>query len=248
MSRQTNGESESPVATSVERMLRLPSDFVSSLLLDADDWSFVVKAHALLESCLNMITARYIAREHDHYRGEIMDVVSRLNTSDTRCGKIAFLRAFGVLDHEAIKAIRRLSEIRNQLVHDISNVAFSFSTHVAVMNKDQLKSEFRTFHQMSKSDAIDDADLAAFSDDPRTIINSSVQSLLGDVIVAVWIAESDERVLAMIRRAEGLIINETEEVLTPDEVNERAMKLVMEWLEEATPPENRDEDSSDATT
>lgn len=102
------------------KSLGVAPTFFDDLLKKGDDWTFVIKSHALLEAAL--IHLLLIELE----RPELADVLSKLETSDTRTGKIALVKALKLLDEHHRRFIRTLSELRNGLIHDVRNTSFSF--------------------------------------------------------------------------------------------------------------------------
>ena len=87
-------------------------------LLDEDDWSFVIKLHALFESaCAHLLLF--------HFREpELAGVFGRLELSNKTTGKIAFLAALKLVGKGSRRYIAALSELRNELVHDVRNTEF----------------------------------------------------------------------------------------------------------------------------
>ena len=121
-----------------ERRLGLPEGFYSKLLQE-DDWSFIVKLNALFEgACTHVITTRLQAPE-------LADAFAQLDFANTKYGKVALLRSLGAISSEQATALRALAELRNALVHDISNVSFSFPSYVAGLDANQLKSLVKNF-------------------------------------------------------------------------------------------------------
>lgn len=106
------------ILQALEKDLGLPPGFCVRLN-EEDDWSFVIKLHALLESAASHFLTRAIGRE------ELADIFTRIAMSDKRTGKIAFIRQLNLLPVGHTKFIEGLSEIRNQVVHQIANVEFS---------------------------------------------------------------------------------------------------------------------------
>jgi hypothetical protein len=117
----------------LQKKLGLPGDFFKNLMIH-DDWSFVIKLHALIEaSCTSLII--YHLDEP-----ELVPIISRLETSNGDIGKLAILKALGLLSENYRKYIRSLSQLRNRLAHNVSNCDFSLSAYVAGMDSNQLKS------------------------------------------------------------------------------------------------------------
>jgi hypothetical protein len=103
-------------------------------LLEEDDWSFVIKLHAVFEAALSRLICKQIGKDG------LLDIISRLDTSNTSCGKLAFAKALGYIEDEERKFIRNLSELRNSLVHNISNSSFQFSEYLSQLDDKRAKS------------------------------------------------------------------------------------------------------------
>lgn len=111
----------------LERGFDLGRGFLVSLVTQDSDWSFVIKAHALLEAATTQVLA-----QHFGFR-ELADVLSELPQSDTRLGRVAFMRALGLLEQDEIQFLRKFSELRNKLVHDVHNTRFAFVDYLATL-------------------------------------------------------------------------------------------------------------------
>ena len=123
----TSTDSTSEIIKAVTATLTsigLSEDFFNGLLNQGNDWTFIIKSHALLESA---ITHLIVA---DLDRSELAPIVSNLEMSNTKVGKVAFTKELGLLTKDYRSFIRNLSELRNQLVHDIRNTAFSFISSI----------------------------------------------------------------------------------------------------------------------
>lgn len=125
---------ERPIAE-IENQLGLPTGFLRGLYNHEDDWSFVIKAHAFLEAALTHLLADHLGKE------DLLPVFAYLETSNVRTGKLAFVKAFDLLDKGARRFIHTLSELRNDLVHEVSNVGFNFATYVGNLS-DKERKEF----------------------------------------------------------------------------------------------------------
>ena len=123
----------------LEQLLKsigLASDFFEQLRNESD-WAMVIKLHAIFEAVL----ADLIAKRLD--KPELRTAVSHLDFNHTKAGKVVFAHQLGLLHKQHTTFLRGLSELRNQLVHNIKNVSFSFVTYVSGLSKSELK-EFRT--------------------------------------------------------------------------------------------------------
>jgi len=123
---------ERPIAD-IETQLGLPAGFLLSLYAHEDDWSLVIKSHAFLEAALTHLLADHLGKD------DLVPVFAYLETSNVRTGKLAFVKAFDLLDKGARRFIHTLSELRNDLVHEVSNVNFKFEAHVAQLSERERK-------------------------------------------------------------------------------------------------------------
>ena len=98
----------------LEVNLGLKQGFFESLDSDDEnDWSFVIKAHALAEAAVSHLLTEAVKRP------ELSDLFSRLDMSNKTTGKAAFVKALGLLGEEERRFVSAFSELRNRLVHDV---------------------------------------------------------------------------------------------------------------------------------
>ena len=100
--------------TQYEGQLGVPAGFILGLLVEADDWSFVLKLHGVLEGALNKKLLELIGRpalEQPFRRLQMRTMIS-------------FAEALEAMSGKSVSFLEGLGELRNQLVHDVSNVAF----------------------------------------------------------------------------------------------------------------------------
>ena len=122
-----NGDSIDSAAQAVSLALGLSKNFVHQLRDVDDDWSFVIKCHALMESALTLLLSEAFGRP------EIRKVLAGVDTSQ----KLDMCSQMSLFDKAQRGTMRYLSKLRNKLVHNVDQVEFSFSTHLA--NKDVAK-------------------------------------------------------------------------------------------------------------
>lgn len=102
-------------------------------LKDADDWSFIIKLHALFEAaCTHLLLFHF-------KEPNLTGLFSRLELSNKTIGKTAFLGKIGLLEKENRSFISSLSEIRNSLVHDVRNSQFSLPDMVTGLEASVIK-------------------------------------------------------------------------------------------------------------
>ena len=106
----------------IEKDLTIPKGFFWSLLKE-DDWSFIIKLHSLIEAAVTQLLLKEIARP------ELENVFANIELSNSRAGKMVFLKDLGLLKPYH-RYVRVLSEIRNDFVHNISNVKVSLKEYL----------------------------------------------------------------------------------------------------------------------
>ena len=121
-----------------EQCLGLPKGFYDALLKE-DDWSFVVKLSALFEAaCTHILVKRLDAPE-------LKDSIAELDHGNSKYGKITLLKKLGAISTEQSTVLRTLATLRNDLVHDVKNVEFSFGEYVALRNPQQTDNLVKSF-------------------------------------------------------------------------------------------------------
>lgn len=130
---------------SVEDAVRLLEDELSikrgflEALFQEDDWSFIIKSHAFLEAAMSH--ALVVATNAP----ELQSIYSRLEFSNGRTGKVAFGKALGLIESDENRLLRQFSELRNRLVHDVTNVQFDLDEHVRSLDGNQLEQFARAY-------------------------------------------------------------------------------------------------------
>lgn len=121
-----------------EAKLGLPHGFYDRLLKE-DDWSFVIKLSSLFEgACTHVLSARL-------NRPELDDAFANIDMANSKFGKIVMLKALGAINPEQFNILKALVEHRNKLIHNISNVSFSFDAFIESIDKNKLKSIITLF-------------------------------------------------------------------------------------------------------
>ena len=165
------------LSTQFENELHLPEGFMSELLRE-DDWSFVIKTHALVEAAISHQLASALDER-------LLPVFRNLELSDKRVGKIMFVEALGLLEKGSKTFVHKLSELRNFLAHDIRNVDFSFANHVKSLDRNQRNSFHEAIVAFSTPEskkqwlknARDDPKIAIWLSTIRIVVFSSITSM-----------------------------------------------------------------------
>jgi hypothetical protein len=108
-------------------------------LLHEDDWSFVIKLHAVFEAVVTHLLTYHFQEE------SLADLFARLELSNKTTGKIAFMKAIGWMGKDNRRYISSLSELRNALVHDVRNCSFDLKEMVSKYSEKELKAFTVTF-------------------------------------------------------------------------------------------------------
>ena len=106
------------------KQLGLSSHFVLDILRE-DDWSFVIKTHALMEAAVTTAIRHRLADL------SIDGFLGRLQLR--RCLELA--EELQAIDAQLLTRIRFFSQIRNEIVHDVTKCSFSFAKYLS--NQDQ---------------------------------------------------------------------------------------------------------------
>ena len=138
---------------------------------DENDWSFIIKLHALVEA-----TVSHLLTEQLH-RPELAELFARLDISNKTTGKAAFVELLALLDKPERRFMSSLSELRNKLVHDVRNVGFDLTRHIDNLSKEQRNAFLNNFNLLSTEITDDVRNL--FRHDPRQALWYSGMAFLG---------------------------------------------------------------------
>ena len=111
-----------------------PTDTLAALILQ-DDWSLVIKGHALVEGAVSYMLSSILDKR-------LRRVLSMLELGREGTGKLEIAKALAVLTKGERTFIRTLSQLRNALAHDVRYLAFTFEEHLKSLDKQQRKAFF----------------------------------------------------------------------------------------------------------
>ncbi len=114
-----------------------------------DDWSFVIKAHAFFEAAFTHLLLALTEKD------ELEDVFSCLELSSATTGKLAFAISLGALNDDERRFVRKFSELRNLLVHNVGQVDFDLKAYVDNLDKNQRKSFIKTYSYFAGGEAFE---------------------------------------------------------------------------------------------
>ena len=101
--------------------LELPAGFLTNLLLEESDWSFIVKAQAILETAVTSLLVAHLGRP------ELEDVIAEQLEMSQR---IKMLSALHLCSPEQREMMRRLGNLRNKLAHTAQGTLFSLPEYL----------------------------------------------------------------------------------------------------------------------
>jgi hypothetical protein len=109
--------------------LQLPENTTFGIL-DGDDWSFVIRSHAVIEGLVSALLA-------SHLDPKLVPLFDRLELGDVDSGKLAFTKVLGLLSSDQRRFISLLSSLRNKLAHNPKYLSFDFDVHFESLDKNQ---------------------------------------------------------------------------------------------------------------
>src|SRR6185369_4595310 len=113
-------ETVEPLTGQLQRALGIPNGFLDGLG-DDEDWAFVIKIHALMESSVNHQIIAALKEDR------LKKFVARLDTSNSASGKLAIVKALDLLPPKLQKFMTGFSTLRNTFVHDAKHLAYSIN-------------------------------------------------------------------------------------------------------------------------
>lgn len=122
----------------LEQGIGLQNGFFGRLVSE-DDWSFIIKIHALYEAAVTKLITEKVGKD------SLESFFSRLELGDRSRGKLRLLKDLRLLDDEERKFIYALSEIRNDFVHDVRNTNANLITYLEALSSEKRKHYVDTF-------------------------------------------------------------------------------------------------------
>jgi hypothetical protein len=124
----------------IETELELPNGFTKSFI-KLDDWTFVVKGWAYVESILELLVWSKI----DHMPLEFRKVISRIDSGNMKTGKLAFAKALLLIGPKEWKFLQSFCELRNRVAHGIGDIQFDFIGFISSQEDKDKKEFFKKF-------------------------------------------------------------------------------------------------------
>lgn len=134
------------VVHEMEKELGLTIGFFEKLLKE-DDWSFIIKLNALIETAVVFLLVKAIGG-----KDELKEIFSLLELNNKQTGKVAFLKKMKLLNKESRRFISTLSGIRNKFVHNIKNLDNTLKNYVVNLDKNKKNEFIKGVSLIKKSD------------------------------------------------------------------------------------------------
>lgn len=126
----------------LEQSIGIKEGFFNNLLQE-DDWSFIIKLHALYEAAISDLITERIGQS------ELKDFIDNLELGGPK-GKMRMAQNLGLLSGKEIAFIQKLSEIRNKFVHHIKNTSVNLESYLAKESDKYFKILIYTDKEMIK--------------------------------------------------------------------------------------------------
>ena len=108
-------------------------------LLKEDDWSFIIKIHALYEAAITSLILNKLGQP------TLENFISKLELGDRNRGKLKLSKELDLLGSDERKFIYALSEIRNSFVHNVNNTYVDLGQYFNNLSKEKRTHYINTF-------------------------------------------------------------------------------------------------------
>lgn len=143
--------------------LKESSEFLCKLV-EQDDWSFVIKLHAYIETIITQLIISTLDEP------KLEKFVKRLPLSENYSGKIGIIKDLELLSSEKQKFIRWFSELRNNLVHNVENIEFDLKSYFTDLDKNKRKSSYEAILWSIDNDEEKSKNFEYLSINPKIVI------------------------------------------------------------------------------
>ncbi|WP_434983580.1 hypothetical protein [Vreelandella zhaodongensis] len=171
-----------------ERRLGIADGFFESLYRE-DDWSFIIKLHALIEAAAADMIVTSLGRP------KLKKALSRIPLSDATYGKASMLGSLDVLSSSYVTFIRKLSELRNDAVHNVENTNLNLKSKLEKLDKQQRKSWAKALAVSVKGN--DQDKIKILLEEPKGIIWISALCLMTQIAINTRLVESEAEVSSL---------------------------------------------------
>jgi len=166
-----------PILEKVESSLGLPNGFIESLEKE-DDWSFIVKSHALIETMLTQVlTSKTDPR--------LENVFAKMAFTRGQTSKIKAAEALNLITEAMKDVIYLYSEIRNKYVHSVKYVTTNLVGYFQNMDSNVLQKYSGSIFRLLLTNP-DEDDIKGMKNEllksPKDILAVAVFIILGSLL------------------------------------------------------------------
>lgn len=162
----------------VDEEIKSKTDFMFALV-EEDDWSLVIKSHALIET---LVTEVLVAKTEEI---QLKNIIERLPLSDEEIGKLRIAKEYDVLTKHERRFIKRFSTLRNDLVHKFENVDFDFESYILKLDKGQKDSWRIAFTWFEQGKSVENSWSEATLNHPKTAVWLAVFMFVLKIVIHV---------------------------------------------------------------
>ena len=181
----------------IEQSIGLPKDFITKLI-EEDDWSFIIKAHAVVEASIAHMLVT-------HTDTRLAEVYSRMALGG-RVSKLSFAESLNLIRPHEGTVVKLISELRNRLVHNVKFISFDLKEYFRAM-PDQKREEFSV--QLSGLASVsNDKEITSFVnqsllESPKEVLAMAILYLLAKTLFQI---DPEARVMATKKSEQGAIL------------------------------------------
>lgn len=126
-------DAEVLLKTGKQELFRLVSERNTFLgeLKGGDDWSFVIKAQALVEGSVTQAVLCHLGDTR------LIKIVEAMPLVGDEVSKLAVAKELQLLSSAQRRFINKMAALRNRLAHRVDQASFSFERHIESLDKNQ---------------------------------------------------------------------------------------------------------------
>lgn len=187
-------------AVDLDEELKSKTDFMFALAED-DDWSLVIKSHALIES---LVTELLVAKTEEV---QLKSIIERLPLSDEEIGKLRIAKDYNVLTKHERRFIKRFSALRNDLVHKFENVNFEFEKYVINLDKGQKDAWRVAFTWFEQGKSVEKSWSEATINNPKMAVWLAVLMFVSQIVLRIVDLKSQTKLSETERETSRMLLS-----------------------------------------
>lgn len=158
----------------------LPSEFFKKLTEEDDDWSFIVKGHALIEAAMNDLLVNALGKK------SLEKFIAR---KQLVAFKLPMAKDLGLVASYLEGLIRIFSDLRNICVHHAQNLTFSLKAHIDSLDNAS------DFIKVTTGDHFFVIDVDTVRSNPRLVLAKLLEAVLGTLNLHIRLLQARQKAL-----------------------------------------------------